>query len=66
MIDYSSSAWHQVRRWAEDQLSKAREKNDASLSEIDTASLRGEIKLLKKFLDLPNGATRGVVVEPDD
>jgi hypothetical protein len=35
------------------------------LSEHDTAALRGEIRMLKRFLDLPQAATRGVVVEPD-
>jgi hypothetical protein len=67
MIDFSSATWHLMRKWAEEQLRKAREKNDAAaLSEIDTAALRGEIRLLKRFLDLPNAAARGVVVEPDD
>lgn len=67
MNDFSTATWHQLRKWAEDQLRKAREKNDAvGLSDIETATLRGEIRLLKRFLDLPNEATRGVVVEPDD
>lgn len=67
MTDYSSGTWHQLRKWAEDQLRRAREKNDAvGLSDTDTAALRGEIRMLKKFLDLPNAATRGVVAEPDD
>lgn len=56
-----------MRRWAEDQLGKCREKNDAvNLSDIETALLRGEIRFIKRFLDLPNVATRGVVVEPDE
>lgn len=67
MIDFTSSTWHLLRKWAEAQLQKSREKNDATgLSDIDTAVVRGEIKMLKRFLDLPNEATRGVVVEPDD
>jgi hypothetical protein len=66
MIDFSSGTWHQMRKWAEAQLQLARVKNDAvGLSDIETASLRGEIRMLKRFLDLPNEATRGVVVEPD-
>ena len=66
MNDFSSATWHQLRKWAEEQLRRAREKNDAvGLSDIETAALRGEIRLLKRFLDLPNEATRGVVVEPD-
>lgn len=67
MIDFNSPAWHGIRKWVEAELKKARDKNDAvSLSDIETAALRGEIRVLKRFLDLPNAATRGVVVDPDD
>ena len=66
MTDYSSATGHLLRKWAEAQLELARKKNDAvQLSEIETAALRGEIRFIKRFLDLPNEATRGVVVEPD-
>jgi hypothetical protein len=66
MTDYSSSTWHVLRKWAEAQLEQARIKNDAvALSDVETAAMRGEIRMLKRFLDLPNAATRGVVVEPD-
>lgn len=66
MTDFSSDTWHRLRKWAEAELERARLKNDAvNLSDIETAALRGEIRTLKKFLDLPNAATRGVVVEPD-
>ena len=55
-----------MRKWAEAQLEQARIKNDAvALSDNETAALRGEIRMLKRFLDLPNAATRCVVVEPD-
>ena len=67
MTDFSSATWHTLRKWAEHQLTLARNKNDAiGLTEAETAALRGEIRMLKKFLDLPNAATRGVVVEPDE
>lgn len=67
MNDFTSSTWNNLRKWAETELAKARIKNDAvGLSENETAALRGEIRLLKRFLDLPNAATRGVVVEPDE
>jgi hypothetical protein len=67
MSDYQSATWHMLRRWAEAQLQACREKNDAvGLSDLDTAVLRGEIRMLKRFLDLPNAATRGVVAEPDE
>lgn len=66
MPDFTSSTWHLLKKWADDQIRRAREKNDAvGLSDIETAALRGEIRALKRFLDLPNQATRGVVVEPD-
>jgi len=67
MNDFTTATWHQMRKWAETELERARVKNDAvSLSENETAALRGEIKMLKRFLDLPNAATRGVVVESDE
>lgn len=67
MNDFTSATWHQLRKWAEEQLKSAREKNDAvGLSDTETAALRGEIRMLKRFLDLPKAAARGVVVEPDD
>ena len=66
MIDFSSPAWHQIKRWIQAELEKARLKNDAALDQIQTAALRGEIRLLKRILDLPNQATRGVAAEPED
>jgi hypothetical protein len=66
-MNYNSPEWHTLRKWAEEQLRKCREKNDAvSLSELETAALRGEIRFIKRFLDLPDAATRGVAVEPDE
>ena len=67
MMNFYSPEWHVLRRWAEDQMQKCREKNDAvNLSDTETTLLRGEIRFIKRFLDLPNAATRGVVVEPDE
>jgi hypothetical protein len=66
MNDFTTDTWHKLRKWAEAELERARVRNDAvGLSENDTAALRGEIRMLKRFLDLPQAATRGVVVEPD-
>jgi hypothetical protein len=65
MLEFTSPGWQQLRRWVEAELVKARLKNDADISDIHTAALRGEIKVLKRILDLPNQATRGVAVEPD-
>ena len=67
MNDFTTDTWHKLRKWAEAELERARVRNDAvGLSEHDTAALRGEIRMLKRFLDLPQAATRGVVVEPDE
>jgi hypothetical protein len=65
VIDFSSPAWHQIKKYAQQELERARIANDAQLSEAHTAALRGEIKALKKLLDLPNQARRAVVVESD-
>ena len=66
-MDFNSPQWHTFRKWAEAQLKKARDKNDnPSLTEIQTAHLRGEIRVLKRVLDLPNSATRSVEVYPDN
>ena len=66
MLDFGSPAWYQIKKWTQEELEKARLKNDAVLDQIQTAALRGEIRLLKRILDLPNQATRGVAAEPDD
>ena len=56
-----------MRKWAEEQLRKCRDKNDAvNLSDTETALLRGEIRFIKRVLDLPNEVTRGVVIESDE
>lgn len=66
-IDFQSASWHGVRQWAEDQLKRAREKNDSpKLTPDETAALRGEIRTYKKLLDLPKAAARGVAADPDE
>ena len=65
-IDFNTPTWRQISEWAQAQLARARDRNDANLNEIDTALLRGEIRCLKKILDLPNAAARGVVIDPDE
>lgn len=65
MIDFQSSAWHQIRKWAEDEMAKCRQKNDAlGLSGEETAALRGEIRALKKLIGLPAQVAREVVGIP--
>lgn len=46
-------------------MKRAREKNDALLAPDDTAALRGEIRVLKRILDLPEAAAREHAVDPD-
>lgn len=67
MINFHSGDWHQIRRWAESELDKARKKNDAlGLSTEETAALRGEIRTLKRLIGLPEAAARQVVAEPTE
>ena len=54
-INPYSPTWLFVRSWAETELKKAREKNDSINKDItQTAVLRGEIKILKELINLPN------------
>jgi len=47
-----SGTWAFVKHWAEEELDKCRKKNDISLSMEKTATIRGEIKILKKLKSL--------------
>lgn len=50
--DKLSSLWLRIRAHLEDRLSDARRRNDAMLTEHETASLRGEIRTLKRIIAL--------------
>jgi len=53
-IDQSSRTWGLVEEWAKSQLAKAREENDSPIkTEVQTAVLRGRIKMLKDLIALP-------------
>jgi len=53
-IEVGSSTWMFISNWAATQLQVSREKNDyAKLDEKATMLLRGRIKVLKEFLELP-------------
>lgn len=55
VINPYSPTWLFVRAWAEAELKKAREKNDSINKDMtQTAVLRGEIKILKELISLPN------------
>lgn len=47
-----SGTWAYIKNWAEEELDKCRKKNDISLTMEKTATLRGEIKVLKKILSI--------------
>ncbi len=65
MLKLAPEEWLKVERWAAEELDKARKKNDAiGLTADETAAYRGEIRLLKRILDLPKSATLGVGAPP--
>lgn len=52
-LEVHSPTWQFVAAWAQDEMDKARRKNDAlSNSPDETAALRGEIRLAKRLLAL--------------
>jgi len=57
-LNQNSPTWIFVKDWAEKELEKLRIKNDSiTLSETQTAVVRGQIKRLKAVIDLPNEET---------
>jgi hypothetical protein len=53
-LDVNSGTWLFVKDWAAKELEIARRKNDAIKLPYDkTAALRGEIKVLKNLVNLP-------------
>ena len=55
VLDPRSSTWAFIHAWATEALKKAREKNDSANRDIiQTSILRGEIKILKELISLPN------------
>ena len=53
-LNESSGTWRFIKAWSESELESARKKNDASLDAERTASLRGEIRVLKRLANLPD------------
>lgn len=65
LVIFQSDAWHQLLKWAEEELAKKRKANEAfELTAEQTAALRGEIRQLRKFIDLPNAAARSEGIKP--
>lgn len=53
-FDKNSPTWAFLMQWVEKNLDKLRIKNDiVSLEELQTAALRGEIKMLKRIKNIP-------------
>lgn len=63
-IDFTSPTWEQVVRWAQSELERARKINDGELDPTRTASVRGEIRFIKRLLDLPEMDARERNADP--
>lgn len=62
--DKSTSLWLRLLSHFEDRLALARIRNDAPLSDHETATIRGEIKALKALIRL--NVTRPIVAGDED
>jgi hypothetical protein len=62
-LDPTSQTWMFIRNWAGEALQRAREKNDNVNCDLSkTSALRGEIKILKELIHLPE-PKRGLLEE---
>lgn len=48
--EQDSAAWQKLKAFIEEEIDRMRALNDTHRSEIDTATLRGEIKFAKRLL----------------
>lgn len=60
--DRHSPVWLKLEKYLEDELRKARLRNDGDLNSEETARLRGKISMLKVLLDLDK---QGPAIEVD-
>jgi len=66
VLDPRSQAWMFVEAWATERLQRAREKNDNTNRDLNqTSVLRGEIKILKELINLPNPKNMKGLLEED-
>jgi len=67
LLDSRSQTWIFISVWANQALKKAREKNDSVNCDLTkTAVLRGEIKILKELINLPNPKpSRGLLLDEE-
>ena len=54
--DLQSHIWQNIKKFLNAELSVLREKNERMLPEIETANIRGKISMIKKVLNLEEGA----------
>lgn len=65
--DIYSETWKFIAKWAQAELSAARELNDSvKLTDSQTFVLRGRIKALKDLLALPTPPKERVRAPPDE
>lgn len=65
-IDYSSNEWLGIAAYVQGELSRLQKCNDqVGLPVAETEALRGEIRLCKKLLALPEQADRDIGDAPD-
>ena len=50
--DFNTETWARLREYLEAELARLRARNDDNLSDLETASLRGEIRRIKTLLAL--------------
>ena len=52
-LNPNSETWHHIKSVCDEKILESRERNDSSsLTEVETAVLRGKIKAFKEILDL--------------
>ncbi len=67
MIDKHSDTWRNVAAWADVELDKACERIEMfGLSSEETASLRGQIHILRNLLAMQDKAEKRVIGEVQD
>ncbi len=52
-IDKNSKEWREIEEFLTSKVEELRITNDNDLNEIETANIRGQIKLAKLVIDLP-------------
>ena len=55
VLETRSPTWVFIRQYAEHEVAALRERNDKALDADQTAAVRGQIKALKKLLNLERG-----------